>query len=183
MRQEVSRAEYAQFASSTGRPNAQCRNRLALIAMKKRTWVAPGFTQTGDHPAVCVSFEDATAYAQWLSQRTGEKFRLPTGAEWRQIASYKGSGDACQDGRIDCGQNGTVPVNQGPASPLGLTGVRGNAREWLSDCAGSCRKHLVTGSGWRDNASRADPNRTSGLDASLGFDDVGFRLVREVSPP
>ena len=72
MRQEVSRAEYAQFASSTGRPNAQCRNRLALIAMKKRTWVAPGFTQTGDHPAVCVSFADASAYAEWLSQRTGE---------------------------------------------------------------------------------------------------------------
>ena len=183
MREEVSRAEYAQFASSTGRPNAQCRNRLALITMKKRTWVSPGFTQTGDHPAVCVSFQDAAAYAQWLSLRTGETFRLPTNSEWRQIASYKGSGDACRDGRIDCGQSGTVPADQGPASPLGLTGVRGNAREWLSDCAGSCRKHLVTGSGWRDNATRADPTRTSGLEASVGFDDVGFRLVREVSSP
>lgn len=183
MRHEVSRSEYAQFASSTGRTTSQCRNRLALITLKKRNWVSPGFEQTGDHPAVCVSFQDAAAYAQWLSQRTGENFRLPTIAEWRQIASYKGSGDACRDGRIDCGENGTVPVGQGPSSPLGLTGVRGNAREWLSDCAGSCRKHLVSGSGWRDNASRADPTRSSGLDAAVGFDDVGFRLVREVSSP
>ena len=182
MRAEVSRADYAQFAGATGRPIARCRNRLAPITLKKRTWVAPGFTQTGSHPAVCVSFDDARAYAQWLSQRTAESYRLPTRAEWQQIANYKGSGNACEDGRIDCGQDGTVPVGQGPASPLGLTGVRGNAREWLNDCAAACRKHLVTGLGWRDKAGRADPTRSSGFDASVGFDDVGFRLVREVLP-
>ena len=181
MREEVSRADYAQFASRTGRPTARCRNRLAPITLKKRTWAAPGFPQTGAHPAVCVSFEDARAYAQWLSQRTGESYRLPTALEWRQIANYKGSGNACQDGRIDCGQDGTVPVNQGPKSPLGLTGVRGNAREWLSDCAGSCRERLVGGLGWRDSAGRAEPMRSSGFDSAVGFDDVGFRLVREVS--
>ena len=182
MRGEVSRAEYAQFASRTGRPSARCRNRLAPITMKKRTWGAPGFPQTDAHPAVCVSFEDARAYGQWLSQRTGESYRLPTASEWRQIANYRGSGNACQDGRIDCGQDGTVAVNQGPMSPLGLTGVRGNAREWLSDCAGGCRERLVSGLGWRDSAGRADPVRSSGFDAAIGFDDVGFRLVREVSP-
>ena len=181
MREEVSRADYAQFASRTGRPTARCRNRLAPITLKKRTWAAPGFPQTGAHPAVCVSFEDARAYAQWLSQRTGESYRLPTALEWRQIANYKGSGNACQDGRIDCGQDGTVPVNQGPKSPLGLTGVRGNAREWLSDCAGSCRERLVGGLGWRDSAGRAEPMRSSGFDSAVGFDDVGFRLVREMS--
>jgi formylglycine-generating enzyme required for sulfatase activity len=130
-----------------------------------------------------VSFEDANAYAQWLSQRTGESYRLPTSAEWRQIASYKGSGKPCEDGRVDCGQDGTIPVTQGPRSPLGLTGVLGNAREWMSDCAGSCRKHLVAGLGWRDSVNRADPTRSSGFDASIGFDDVGFRLVRDVPSP
>ncbi len=180
MRGEVTRAQYAQFATSTGRPVAHCRNRLAPISFKKRTWVSPGFPQTGDHPAVCVSYADAQAYAQWLSLRTGDSFRLPNATEWRQVASYRGSGNACQDGRIDCGQTGTIAVNQGPSSPLGLTGVRGNAREWLSDCAGSCRQHVVTGLGWRDGASRADPVRSSGFDPVTGFDDVGFRLVRDV---
>ena len=180
MREEVSRAEYAQFANSTGRPVAHCRNRTAPITIKKRTWTSPGFPQTGAHPAVCVSFEDATAYAQWLSQRTGETYRLPTASEWRQAANYKGSGDACVDGRIDCGQDGTVAVSQGPASPLGLIGVHGNAREWSSDCAGGCKQRLVNGLGWRDGANRADPIRSSGFDAAVGFDDVGFRLVREM---
>ena len=182
MRQEVSKADYAAFASATRRPIARCRNRLAPITIKKRTWVAPGFTQTDSHPAVCVSYDDARAYAQWLSARTGEAFRLPTAVEWRQIANYRGSGNACQDGRVDCGQDGTMPAGSGPASPLGLVGVRGNAREWLSDCASGCRQHLVSGLGWRDSAGRADPTRSSGFDASVGFDDVGFRLVREVSP-
>ncbi|MFA6984947.1 MAG: bifunctional serine/threonine-protein kinase/formylglycine-generating enzyme family protein [Arenimonas sp.] len=181
MREEVSRADYAAFASQTGRPTARCRNRLAPISLKKRTWVAPGFDQTGSHPAVCVSFDDASAYARWLSKRTGDTYRLPTASEWRRVAAYRGSGNACEDGRIDCGKNGTVPVGQEPASPLGLRGVRGNAREWLIDCAGSCREHLVGGLGWRDNATRADPTRSSGLDATVGFDDVGFRLVREIS--
>ena len=182
MREEVSKADYAAFANATRRPIARCRNRLAPITIKKRTWVAPGFEQTDSHPAVCVSFEDARAYAQWLSARTGEAFRLPTATEWRQIANYKGSGNACQDGRVDCGQHGTVPASSGPTSPLGLLGVRGNAREWLSDCASGCRQHLVSGLGWRDSAGRADPTRSSGFDASVGFDDIGFRLVREVSP-
>lgn len=181
MRDEVSRADYAAFASQTGRPTARCRNRLAPISLKKRTWVAPGFEQTGSHPAVCVSFDDASAYARWLSQRTGDTYRLPTAAEWRRVAAYRGTGNACTDGRIDCGQDGTAPVHQEPASPLGLRGIRGNAREWLIDCAGNCRDHLVGGLGWRDNATRAEPTRSSGLDASVGFDDVGFRLVREIS--
>ena len=182
MREEVLKADYATFANATRRPTARCRNRLAPITIKKRTWSAPGFSQSDNHPAVCVSYEDARAYAQWLSTRTGETYRLPSASEWRQIANYKGSGRACEDGRVNCGQDGTVPAGTGPASPLGIIGVRGNAREWLSDCAGGCRQHLVSGLGWRDNAGKADPTRSSGFDASVGFDDVGFRLVREVSP-
>ncbi len=180
MREEVSRADYASFANATHRPIARCRNRLAPITIKKRTWLDPGFPQTDSHPAVCVSYEDARAYAQWLSARTGDTWRLPSAAEWRQVASYKGSGNACQDGRVDCGQDGTVSAGAGPSSPLGLVGVRGNAREWLSDCASGCRQHLVSGLGWRDSSSHPDPIRSSGFDAAVGFDDVGFRLVREV---
>jgi serine/threonine-protein kinase PpkA len=180
MRGEVSRGDYARFVNATRRPAAKCRNRLAPITIKKRNWSDPGFAQGDNHPVVCVSFADATAYAQWLSQRTGETYRLPTEAEWKRIASYRG-GDACRAGHIDCGSNkGTAPASQGPASPLGLVGVQGNAREWLLDCAGGCSKHLVAGVGWRDNARGIEPQRASGFDADTGFDDVGIRLVREI---
>jgi hypothetical protein len=180
MREEVSRSDYAAFASRTNRPPAKCKNRLAPINLKKRSWSAPGFEQSGEHPAVCVSFEDANAYATWLSERTGETFRLPTMAEWRRISSYSGSGNACQDGRVSCGSEGTVPTGQGPASPLGLLGAKGNVREWLLDCAGGCKQHLVGGLGWRDSSRSAQGNKSDGMNSDSGFDDVGFRLVREV---
>ncbi len=180
MRTEVTHDDFADFANSTQRPSARCRNRLAPITIKKRTWAEPGFAQPGSHPVVCVSYSDAQAYAQWLSHRTGETYRLPTAAEWRKIASYRGSGDPCQDGRLHCGQEGTAPAGQGPLSPLGINGVHGNVREWLTDCDGGCQRRLTAGLGWRDGAERADPVRTSGFDASVGFDDVGFRLVREI---
>lgn len=180
MRTEVTRAGYAEFVTDTHRATSRCRNRLAPITIRKRTWDDPGFAQTGEHPVVCVSYDDATAYAQWLSRRTGDSYRLPTLAEWRVIAGYRGSADPCRDGRLDCGTEGTAPADDFPASPQGLHGVRGNAREWLSDCDSGCRRRLVAGLGWRDSAGRADPLRASGFDAEVGFDDTGFRLVREV---
>jgi len=181
MRAEVTRSEYAAFASGTGRSAVRCRNRLAPISLKKRGWDDPGFDQAGSHPVVCVSFDDASAYAQWLSRRTGKAYRLPTGAEWLPLASYRGSDDACRNGRVSCGSEGTVPATQGPASNLGLTGMQGNVREWLSDCGRGCQRRMAAGVGWRDSPARAQPQATSDFDADTGYDDIGFRLVREVS--
>lgn len=42
----------------------------------------PKFSQTGSHPAVNVSWDDAKAWCQWLSQKEGRRYRLPTDAEW-----------------------------------------------------------------------------------------------------
>ncbi len=179
MRNKVTRAEYAQFTNATQRPVTRCRNRLAPITIKKRLWTDPGFVQTDSHPVVCISHDDAAAYAQWLGQRTGNTYRLPTLAEWQLMAGYRGNADPCQDGRLDCTEvDGTVPASQGPASPMGLNGVHGNTREWLEDCAGGCNRRQVAGLGWRDKAARADAVRASGFDAHVGFDDIGFRLVR-----
>ena len=94
---------------------------------------------------------------------------------------YRGSGNACQDGRIDCGTEGTVAANQGPLSPLGLAGLRGNVREWTSNCSRGCQRRLVAGLGWRDAADRGTPGQSNDFEADTGLDDVGFRLVREVS--
>ncbi|HEX5693848.1 MAG TPA: SUMF1/EgtB/PvdO family nonheme iron enzyme, partial [Arenimonas sp.] len=181
MRHEVTRSEYAAFASGSGRPAARCRNRLAPISLKKRRWDDPGFNQGGNHPVVCVSYDDARAYAQWLSRRTGQDYRLPTTAEWRPLADYRGSGNACRDGRINCGSEGTVAASQGPASPIGLSGARGNAREWLADCGPrGCQRRMAAGLGWRDT-TRTPATHVDDFDADTGFDDIGFRLVRAVS--
>lgn len=182
MRQEVTRSEYAAFANATQRPPARCRNRTAPISLKRRLWNAPGFEQAGSHPVVCVSSSDAAAYAEWLGQRDGRRYRLPTGSEWRALADYRGTGDVCRNGHIDCGSVGTTAAKEGPASPLGLRGLQGNVREWLADCAAGCRRRLAAGLGWRDTPARAQPLGSNDFDADVGFDDIGFRLVQDIAP-
>jgi sulfatase modifying factor 1 len=53
-------------------------------------WRNPGFLQTGDHPVVCVSYNDVSAYIDWLNKNQNKKganrYRLPTEAEWERAA-------------------------------------------------------------------------------------------------
>jgi formylglycine-generating enzyme required for sulfatase activity len=51
-----------------------------------RSWRNPGFTQGGSHPAVCLNWNDAKAYAAWLARNTGKTYRLLTEAEWEYAA-------------------------------------------------------------------------------------------------
>lgn len=71
MKRLVSQAEYAQCVSEEG-----CRP----LHKDHRNDVSP------DLPVVGVSWEDATAYARWYSERTGQNYRLPTYAEWVHVA-------------------------------------------------------------------------------------------------
>lgn len=136
----ISRDEYARFAEASGREPALCRERASLLrVLSPRDWTSPGFEQAGSDGVVCVSWEDADAYARWLGQRTGARYRLPTANE---AAAF--------------------PASTG-ATPLA---------EWLLDCEGDCRTRAVGGSSWRREGSGPRP-------AARGYDDVGFRLVRE----
>lgn len=82
--QPVSVAEYRRFAEATRRAPARCRVRLSpLQFVDDRSWRDPGFPQTDASPVVCVSLADAEAYARWLSERSGSRWRLPSLAERR----------------------------------------------------------------------------------------------------
>jgi serine/threonine-protein kinase PpkA len=89
---DVSRSDYARFASATGRPAALCRERTSLLRiLAPRSWQSPGFAQSPQQPVVCISSGDADAYAHWLSQRTGHRYRLPTAAEARALPATGGA--------------------------------------------------------------------------------------------
>ncbi|MCR6662555.1 MAG: bifunctional serine/threonine-protein kinase/formylglycine-generating enzyme family protein [Luteimonas sp.] len=141
MRRAVTRDEYARFSKATGREAALCRERASVLrVLSPRDWSQPGYAQQGDDPVVCISWQDAHAYAQWLSKETGNRYRLSTSAE----------------------------------SPL--MPVSGGARaiaEWRNECGADCDRRIATGRSWRSNEARRP------LDASRGYDDVGFRLVRD----
>ncbi len=141
-RNEVSRNDYARFASAAGRPASLCRERVSLLRIvAPRSWQSPGFTQSPQQPVVCVSWSDADAYARWLSQRSGHRYRLPSAAEARAL----GAG--------------------GGAKPVA---------EWLLECSEGCRKRMSSGPSWRGTSG------TRPLDPARGYDDVGFRLVRDL---
>jgi formylglycine-generating enzyme len=86
---EVTRAEFARFAVATGLKQTEgCRYYTGFERKgdPSRSFMQPGFAQTDRHPVVCVSWDEATAYAQWLSKTSGRVFRLPTAEEWEYAA-------------------------------------------------------------------------------------------------
>ncbi|SFN24420.1 bifunctional serine/threonine-protein kinase/formylglycine-generating enzyme family protein [Dokdonella immobilis] len=207
MRNEVSRDEYAAFAAASGRPASRCRNSLSPLRLfDRRDWKDPGFRQTGDDPVVCVSFDDARAYAAWLGRRTGMKYRLPTNAEWLQAErSVPRKASACARGNVrdssargialhhDCndGYANTAPTGRFRPSELGLHDLLGNVSEWSAECgtasnalarsfeSDTCPRRAVLGMSWQDGPD-IDPRSARLLPSDRGYDDVGFRLVREL---
>ena len=107
----------------------------------------------GKRPVINVSWDDATAYAAWLSQQTGKKYRLPTEAEWEYAAragsttKYPWGDEASRDfanyGKDECcgglamGKDqweNTAPVGSFSANAFGLHDMHGNVWEWVQDC-------------------------------------------------
>lgn len=88
----VTRAEFQRFVEATHRAPALCRERASLLRVfAPRTWQAPGFAQGASDPVVCVSLQDAEAYAMWLGEQTGARFRLPTSNESARTPAESGS--------------------------------------------------------------------------------------------
>jgi formylglycine-generating enzyme required for sulfatase activity len=104
-----------------------------------------------DRPAVNVSFDDAKAYADWLSQKTGKTYRLPSEAEWEYAARAGSRGPFAIGASLEPttanynahfaygGQKGdyrkqTTPAASFAPNDFGLFDMHGNAWEWTADC-------------------------------------------------
>jgi formylglycine-generating enzyme required for sulfatase activity len=104
-------------------------------------------------PVVNVSWDDAKAYAAWLSAKTGKTYRLPTETEREYVtragtnapfwwgssvstsqANYNGNYAYLGGGSKGEYRYRTMPVSNFEANPWGLSQVHGNVWEWTEDC-------------------------------------------------
>jgi formylglycine-generating enzyme required for sulfatase activity len=96
-----------------------------------------------NRPVINVSWDDASAYCEWLSQQTGLQFKLPTEAQWEKAARGNdqrkypwGSRELDKDlANFSVNVCKTTPVGSYPtgASPYGLLDMAGNVWEWCGD--------------------------------------------------
>jgi hypothetical protein len=196
-RYDVTRADYAAFARATHRPAAKCLEaHNPFSRLRHLTWRAPGFAQDADHPVVCVSWDDAAAYAAWLSKKTGQHYRLASGNQWLRAARGMPRGSPCKRGNVDdvsrrsrfdndrwsCddGAAETAPVGRYAASGVGAYDMYGNVSEWVA--GGSPGSRPFRGVSWRDGSHESPLGSHGTADSDVGYTSVGFRVMRVIDP-
>ena len=133
----VTKGQFAAFVS-----DADYRTE-AERAGDKATWRDPSFVQTDDDPVVCVSWNDAVKFCDWLSKKEKKTYGLPTEAEW-EYACRAGTTTAYFFGDdpkmlgdyawyYDNSEHNTHPVGGKRPNPWGLYDMHGNVWQWCAD--------------------------------------------------
>ncbi|GAB2514023.1 SUMF1/EgtB/PvdO family nonheme iron enzyme [Lysobacter humi (ex Lee et al. 2017)] len=170
---EVTVAQFRQFVEATGyRPRSVRRGYSIAYDLRSGNFVRRGNVDwTRDYlgrvaadtlPVVHVSAKDASAYAEWLAEQTGYRYRLPSEAEFEYAlragattiypwgdgappagaGNFTGQGDVSPAGRrwqnafrgyLD-GAWGPAPVGRYTPGRFGLHDMAGNVSEWVADC-------------------------------------------------
>lgn len=162
----------------------------------------------GRQPVLNVSWHDARAYIEWLRQRTGKAYRLPTEAEW-EYAARAGSdtfypwGNSIDAGKANFGnfRARTLQVGSYGANSFDLHDMIGNVWEWVEDCyarnaysthrnypaafsgeAESCRRVLRGGAWDVDTSDGVHLQRVSVREKAYPdgrYSNYGFRIARD----
>lgn len=155
-----------------------------------------------DYPVVGVSWNWANAYCIWLSNKTRQKYRLPTEAEWEYAArggenlvkvsfQYAGSDRVDEVGWYNQNSKGINLVGKKRPNLLGLYDMSGNVYEWCQDWFGDYSKEVqsnpigsaglyrvIRGGSWQNAPQNLRVNNRSNNTQSFKGNDLGFRLAK-----
>lgn len=165
----------------------------------------PSYFQGDQRPVEQVSWDDAQAFIKKLNERTGEKYRLPTEAEWEYAArggiysngfKYAGSNKLIEVGWYrENSHDETKPVGLKFPNELGLYDMSGNVYEWCADVwhenyegaledgsawmkGGEQYFRVIRGGYWSNNSVYCLVADRYGDDSGNRDYYIGFRLAR-----
>lgn len=160
---DITKGQWAEFVKATNRPTVGgCRwsglpgkpGSKLWDPNPAASWKNLGFKQDDKHPVVCITWDDAKDYVQWLSKKTRANYRLLTEAEW-EYAARAGTttafpwGDSASHEHANYGVDTaagmgfafgrdkwvyTSPVGSFPPNQFGLYDMNGNVLQWVEDC-------------------------------------------------
>jgi formylglycine-generating enzyme required for sulfatase activity len=165
----------------------------------------------GEMPVINVSWDDAKQYVGWLSQLTGNEYRLLTEAEWEYVARAGANtpyswGDDPNMGNANCDGCGsrwdlqqTAPVGSFKPNAFGLYDMHGNVWEWVEDSwhetydgaptdgsawfqGGDPSFRVARGGAWRNDTGLVRAAVRVKRNTHVRFDTLGFRLARTITP-
>ena len=155
-----------------------------------------------DQPVVNVSWVDALAYVEWLSEKTGKTYRLLTESEWEYLAQAGAGENRPRRGESmanckDCGSpwsgEQTARVGSFAANKFGIHDMLGNVWEWVSDCwakersngrvenrvDNECEERVIRGGSYSDDSSVVSSSIRQSLAPEERFINIGFRVARD----
>ena len=160
-------------------------------------------------PVHNVSWDDAQQYTLWLSRSTGEKYRLPTEAEWEYAARAHTStrywwGDTVGTMLANCSDCGgrqdprtPLPVGSFKPNPFGVHDMHGGVAQWVADCwfpnyqgaptdasardQKNCQKRVLRGGSFRTDRETITASARGNYNSSVRYIAHGFRVARDLN--
>ncbi|GAB6043463.1 SUMF1/EgtB/PvdO family nonheme iron enzyme [Endothiovibrio diazotrophicus] len=189
-RYELTVAEYRRFAEATDRA-------------VNEIWDS----DPQNTPITGISWGDALAYTDWLSEQTGHHYRLPSEAEWEYAAGAATTthywwGYRAEKGFarcFDCGEQlgpvSPLPIGSFQPNPYGVYDTSGNVAEWVRDCYhpnynnaprdGSaweeegCDQRIARGGSYANASSALRTAARAHFSPDTTLEDIGFRVARD----
>ena len=211
-RYEITVGEFTRFVTATGRQMDGCWLSVngEWKLLEDRNWRLPGYGQTDRDPVVCVSWDDAKAYVDWLSGAMKQQYRLLSESEWEVVArtgtlTARPWGAAIGRNFTSCAGCGSRWDSQRPAptgsfsvNRFGLYDMLGNVAEWVDDCwhenyqdaprdgsswtGGACEFRVFRGGSWIDPPRTVRSAQRDRDTPQLRSAFLGFRIARNIEP-